>query len=330
LRRFAASWVLLLALPAGALEIEWVVVRDSGNPADAEVMTCCGGLEGGTDFGSVGQDFAISRYEITNAAYAEFLNQVADSDPGGLYNASMGSDAVHGGIERSGPDGSYGYAAKAGFADRPVVYVSFWDVLRFANWLHNGQPAGAQGPSTTEDGAYTLTPGGVSGNSVVRNPGASFFLTSEDEWYKAAYYDASLPGYRDYPTGTDAEIACLAPVDDDGNAANCNLTTTVVVGSYTLSESPYGTFDQGGNAWEWNESILPGPFRALRGGDWNGADPDLAAAFSRFRQAPTNEALNVSFRVAKTVPEPSRVALAATGGLLLAALRRRSGARGAA
>jgi formylglycine-generating enzyme required for sulfatase activity len=25
------------------------------------------------------------------------------------------------------------------------------------------------------------------------------------------------------------------------------------VGAYALSDSPYGTFDQGGNAWEWNE-----------------------------------------------------------------------------
>ena len=42
----------------------------------------------------------------------------------------------------------------ADWADRPVNYVSFWDAARFANWLHNGQPTGAQGAGTTEDGAY--------------------------------------------------------------------------------------------------------------------------------------------------------------------------------
>jgi sulfatase modifying factor 1 len=325
----AALPLLFLSLPASAIEIDWVGVRDAGNPGDTQLMTCCGGLEGSTGFGEVDYDFAISRLEITNAQYAEFLNQVADSDPGGLYNADMGANATHGGIERSGTDGSYVYAAKAGFAEKPVVYVSFWDVLRFANWLHNDQPAGPQGAATTEDGAYTLTPMAISNNSVVRNPGARVFLTSEDEWYKAAYYDAALPGYRDYPTGTDAEISCLEPVEDDGNAANCDLTTVVPVGSYSLSVSPYGTFDQGGNAWEWNETILPGPFRGVRGGDWNGADPDLTAAFARFRQAPTNEALNASFRVARTVPEPGHDLLVATGILVLVASRLGSRARGA-
>jgi formylglycine-generating enzyme len=324
MRTLAVLPCLLLALPAAALELEWIGVRDAGNPGDTEVMTCCLGLEGGTGFGAVGYDFAISRHEITNAAYAEFLNQVGDADPGGLYNESMGSDALHGGITRSGSDGSYSYSAKPGFESKPVVYVSIWDVLRFVNWLHNGQPAGAQGPSTTEGGAYTLTPAGIAANDIVRNAGASVFLTSEDEWYKAAYYDPALPGYSDYATGTDAELACLAPVDDQGNAANCDLTSVVPVGSYTLSRSAYGTLDQGGNAWEWNETILPGPFRGVRGGAWNEGSPDTTAASARFRQAPTNEALNVSFRVARTVPEPSRVLLALVGALLLAGSRRRA------
>ena len=36
--------------------------------------------------------------------------------------------------------------------------------LRFANWLHNGQPTGSQGPGTTETGAYAITPGAVAAN----------------------------------------------------------------------------------------------------------------------------------------------------------------------
>ena len=36
-------------------------------------------------------------------------------------------------------------------------YVSFYDALRFANWLHNGQPSGPQDSTTTEDGAYTFS-----------------------------------------------------------------------------------------------------------------------------------------------------------------------------
>ena len=44
--------------------------------------------------------YYISKYEVTNAQYAEFLNAKAASDPLGLYNASMGSDATFGGITR--------------------------------------------------------------------------------------------------------------------------------------------------------------------------------------------------------------------------------------
>ena len=40
----------------------------------------------------------------------------------------------------------------AGYANRPVDYVSFWDAARFTNWLHNGQGLGGD----TENGAYTL------------------------------------------------------------------------------------------------------------------------------------------------------------------------------
>ena len=57
--------------------------------------------------------------------------------------------------------------------------------MRFANWLENGQPRGAQGPGTTEAGTYTI----VDSQDEVREAGATYFVTSMDEWHKAAYYD---------------------------------------------------------------------------------------------------------------------------------------------
>jgi hypothetical protein len=87
-----------------------------------------------------------------------------------------------GGITQSGSSGSFSYSVKTGFADKPVNFVSFYDSLRFANWLENGQPTGAQGNATTEDGAYTITAAGILANSITRNSGATIFLTSEDEW----------------------------------------------------------------------------------------------------------------------------------------------------
>ncbi|MFN9971722.1 MAG: PEP-CTERM sorting domain-containing protein, partial [Phycisphaerae bacterium] len=90
-----------------------------------------------------------------------------------------------GGITRSGSSGSYTYATVSGRANNPVNFVSVWDATRFANWWHNGQPTGAQDNSTTEDGAYTLTAGGITANTVTRNAGWQWALTSENEWYRA-------------------------------------------------------------------------------------------------------------------------------------------------
>ena len=180
--------VLFFALSAHALDIECVTVGDPGNACDTQSEGC---------FGSVDYVYRISKYEVTNAQYAEFLNVVAATDPNGLYSTDMGS--ALGGIERGGSSGSYTYSVHAGRGDMHVNYTSFWNALRFANWLHNGQPTGVQDSTTTEDGAYTITALGIANNSITRNAAATIFIISEDEWYKAAYYDASTMSYNPYP-----------------------------------------------------------------------------------------------------------------------------------
>ena len=98
--------------------------------------------------------YQIGKYEVTAGQYTEFLNAVADSDTYGLYSTLMGDILNYGAnIQRTGSSPNYSYSVAADWANRPVNYVSFWDAARFANWLHNGQPTGPQGPGTTEDGA---------------------------------------------------------------------------------------------------------------------------------------------------------------------------------
>jgi sulfatase modifying factor 1 len=320
---------LLLALPSEAVTIDLVPVGDAGNSPDTP--THCNG----SDCGSVPYAYQIGRFEVTNAQYAEFLNAVAKADPNGLYNAGMSSDA-RGGITRSGGSGSYSYAVKSGRGSNPVVFVSFYDALRFANWLHNGQPTGSQGAATTEDGAYAITPGGVAANSIVRESGALFFVPTENEWYKAAYYDPGLVGYHDYATGTDVPNTPLStPPPCCANAANYWSGTYALtgsgsfddafdyltdVGAYTLSESPYGTFDQAGNVWEWNETIS-GAERGARGGSWNDQDSYLFRSIHP-SDNPTDESNELGFRVA-AAPEPGVALLTLTGALGLVLVRRR-------
>jgi formylglycine-generating enzyme required for sulfatase activity len=309
---------LPLPAPARAVALEWVAVGEPGNPCDSETDGC---------YGSVAYPYEIGRFEVTNAQYAEFLDAVAADDPGALYDARMGSDADFGGITRTGAEGSYDYAAKPGFAAKPVVFVTFWDALRFANWLHNGRPTGAQGPATTEDGAYTLSAPAIAENTVVANPGATHFLPSEDEWHKAAYYAPGLGLFWEYPTQTSVPTACVLPALDDGNAANCWPATSpdgalTDAGAYAASASATGTYDQGGNVREWNETISFTLSRVVRGGSWF-TSAGAFAATNRESRDPASSDDDLGFRVAR-VPEPAAglAGLAVAGAL--AVLRRRA------
>ena len=236
----------------------------------------------------------------------------------------MDLNATFGGITRSGNSGSYSYAVKSGFANKPVVYVSFYDAIRFSNWLHNGQGSG-----DTETGAYTLIGEAAmpsNGLTVLRNLGASVWLPSESEWYKAAFYDPIGDGYFYYPAGSSVPTGCVGPGSDTGNSANCWPATSpngalTEAGAYGLSDSPSGTFDQGGNVWEWNEQIIFAAYRGMRGGSWNyGGAVDVSVAAWVYA-LPQDEFDYAGFRVA-SIPEPS-TGLLVSAGLAGLALRRR-------
>jgi len=326
----ALVFVFATAFSVEAVTIDTVPVGNPGNPPDAGTIDSYHRV----GMGSVGYNFYIGKSEITNAQYAAFLNAVAATDTYGLYG-------TFGGIVRSGSSGSFIYSVKAPalsgaypYDDKPVVYVSSGDAMRFANWLHNGQPTGAQDASTTEDGAYTLN--GATSNAallaVSRNAGARWWLPSEDEWHKAAYHknDGVTGNYWNYPMGTDSVPNNNPPSGDTGNSAifYSNGYTTgnssyplTDAGAYALSDSPYGTFDQGGNVSEWNQRIFSGSFRGVRGGDWFNSVSSLHAAVYQTNIAPANQYSNVGFRVA-SIPEPSTLLLGALAGVGLLWLRR--------
>lgn len=286
-----------LPLPVcAAVSIEYATIGNPGNNADT------------TGYGAVAYEYRIGKYEVTNAQYAEFLNSAAQTDAHGLYHVAMAGY----GIARNGVSGSYSYSVTAGLENRPVVYVSWFDAARFANWLGNGQ-----GAASTENGSYTLN--GATSGVITANPGATIYLPSENEWYKAAYYNGDLDFYSLYPNGDDAITVA------DANYNN-SVGHSTDVGSYPFAPSDYGTFDQGGNVWEWNDAVI-GASRGLRGGSW-GTDPayNLRATLVS-SSAATSEDEFIGFRVAATIdqiPEPASFMLL---GLSMAAMlphRRRS------
>jgi formylglycine-generating enzyme required for sulfatase activity len=312
-----------LITPAFAVvNMGYVPIGNAGNADDAAT-------------GSVYGDYKIAQNETTISQYAEFLNAVAKTDTYSLYNAVM-TDSVINGIAQSGSSGSYTYTVNPGSENKPITCVNWFDAARFTNWLHNGQPGGAQDAASTEDGAYTLL-GAMSG-IIAKNGGAKAWIPSESEWYKAAYYDPNkggpgVGGYWQQATQSDTVagntigVASSANYNDGdyvGSGTSSWPTTNALTdgGAYGLnSDSAYGTNDQAGNVREWNDAVI-GSSRGLRDGSWNwqGGYP-LPASYRGFIP-PTDEYDSIGFRVA-SVPEPTSLVLTVLAGGVMLARRKR-------
>ena len=283
-----------------------------------------------TGFGSVKNPFWIGKYEVTIGQYCAFLNAIARTDPYGLYDPAMTSVLSSAGVQRSGSSGEYSYSPMNNAGDsssRPISFVNWFDAARFANWMSNGQPTGEQDSTTTEDGAYRLQ-GIMQGATVVRNEvnpntGAAplFFLPTENQWYKAAYYSPKLNsgrgGYYVYATSSNRVPGNV--VGDEFNMANyiddysgsyfyCvpqnryidpNQNYLTDVGAYSGSPSFYGTYDQNGLLYQWNDlDGTAGPSRGLRGG-FNFAGPGAAQSLSFNQASPKREANDTTIRLAE-------------------------------
>lgn len=84
----------------------------------------------------------------------------------------------------------------------------------------------------------------------------------------------------------------------DWNTVDGNVTE---VGTNGIS-SAYGTYDQGGNVWEWNESQVS-PYRGLRGGAYNGTGFYLSSSFKN-NNTPSVAADSYGFRTVSLSGNP--------------------------
>jgi len=333
---FSLAISCVSGVPTHAVIYDLVTVGNAGNGNDPAT---------GNLYGAVAYDYQIGRYAVTIGQYTAFLNAVATTDTYSLYNTGMANNLHVAGIAQAGSSGSYTYSVINNGGDssnRPITYVSWWDAARFSNWMANGQPTGGQSSRTTENGAYNMngaTSGSAPGKNVT-NPNTSvaptFYIPTENEWYKAAYYSpvkggVGSPGYYAYATQSDSRPGNV--VGSGANQANYNTGVYSVtqsgsfsssqnyltdVGAFTNSESFYGTFDQSGNVYQWNDLdglAASGSIRGLRGGYWNVSVFDLSS-FGGYAGDPSFEDFDgVGFRLASPVgvPEPSTSAIALAG-----------------
>ena len=290
--------------------LDMVTVGDPGNAADTAPA----------GYGAVADSFQIMKYEFTNQQYTNFLNSVdaGGTNPNSVYNANMGSNARGGISFTSGNAPGSKYEIRTNMGDKPVVYVSWFDAARVSNWLMNGGTSS----SSTETGAYTLS-GSTSGNAPAVNSNATFYLPTEDQWYKAAYYKGggTNAGYWNYatqndsaPTAVTAGETGIGSAGNTDNFANYNAAASWNGGTGNVTTvgtnggaSAYGAFDMSGNINEWNDLTgAAGSSRGRRGGDWNGNASSLSSSTMNSND-PSGETNGRGFRLASpvAVPEPS-------------------------
>jgi formylglycine-generating enzyme len=298
---------LLTTLSASAITIATVPVGNPGNATDPATSNL---------YGAVSYSYSIGKYDVTVGQYATFLNAVAATDTYGLYNTSMGTDLNVAGISRSGSSGSYTYSV-VGSANHPIAYISWGDAARFANWMSNSQPTGSEGNGTTETGSYTLNGATTDAalSAMSRNANATWVVPTNNEWYKAAYYNPASTSYYLYPFSSSTVPMAVQPGSTPntanfyGNSGyvvtgsfNYSSTTNYLtdVGAYTASVSPYGAYDMGGDLFQWLDTV-GGQERELRGAGFDNSSYQLASTYNLF-DGPSIGHNNYGFRLSDLAP----------------------------
>ena len=275
--------------------IDFVDIGNTGNAADT------------TTYGAVPYEYRTGKNEISQL-------QITKATQIGMANVSAG----------------------AWSNNQPAADITWYEAAAFVNFLNTNSGKTAAYDLTFSNGSWSMalwsseqawTEGGT---NLYRNKDAFYFLPSENEWYKAAYYNPGGSNYFLYPTASSSVPMAVASGTNAGSAVyNGGAVTNPAAVTFAGGLSPYGTMGQGGNVFEWNESAFDGANssasenRARRGGYWSFPDGNLRSS-ARVSVVPSVERSFVGFRVA-SVPEPSTYALLAmtAAGALWMTRRRR-------
>jgi len=284
---FVISVVMLFAVnivSAATVTTDTFVSSDGQSQFTIDFVTISGDTNPTSGYGQVTGDYRMGVYEITNDQYAKF----ASNNPyftGGSVAANM---------------------------------VSWFEAAQFVNYLNT---------STGHQAAYKFTADvmgvwqdgedGYDATNPFRNSNAKYFLPTEDEWVKAAYWNGtSLQTYATKPGESLTQGDGLS-----GTGWNYYDSVYSPRDVYSGSAALHGTYDMMGHVWEWMESNYDGDFssgsyRGVRGGS-SGYGDDCLSSSDRFSSDPDIEFIVSGFRVASEVPEPCSLVLLLGGGLIL-------------
>ena len=279
---------------ANTFNIDFVPIGNAGNVADT------------TGFGAVPYYFNLGTYEISQA-------QIDAATASGLMNVT--------GDHWTG--------------SQPAASIIWYQAAAFVNWLNTSRGYSPAYNLTYNGAAWSMSlwspaeASQIGGQNLYRNANAHYFLPSENEWYKAAYYDPTANGgaggYWLYATGSNNNPGQVAGGTAVGTAVyNALFSFKPAPIDFAGGPSPYGTMGQNGNVNEWQESAFDGvndnssEIRVMRGGSYAEGAANMQSLARRGLAPNQNLAIydnglgTFGFRVASVatnVPEPSSTLL---------------------
>ena len=208
-------------------EINFVTISGSTNPS--------------IGYGIVNNDYRIGTHEITNEQWDRF---------------QASQEAISG-----NPSSAYDESPYWSGDNLPTNEVSWYEATQFVNWLNTSTDHQAAYKFTGTPGAsdYTFTlwdaaDPGYDASNPFRNSNAYYFLPTEDEWVKAAYWNGSA--LQTYATVDGA--APIAGIDSNFGDRTYPFDGPWAVGNG--SKELNGTYDMMGNVGELSESTFSGNY----------------------------------------------------------------------
>lgn len=285
--------IVVTAKPSGSEKYATDPIAFSGNDGQLTV-TLDASLSPHSKFVAIDTDFEISKAEVPNADFIDFLNA---SEASGSISVSGNSVTMNGYRLATANESGITYDATQPIASRflveiadkwkPTACVSWYGAAAFCNWKSEN---------------HSLAPAYASDFSLIESADG-YRLPTESQWFHAAAFDPAANVYRYYANGRDLISPTAANFLNSNDPYEPNALKSSPIINYEPIKSPLGLYDASGNLWEWQQnSWNSSQAKIARGGSWANISADISTdtktAFKPETCIPT-----LGFRIVRNLTE---------------------------